>query len=125
MSFFENTESFTKEEIEKRKKAIFDGMGKRAQNAILKKGYDLWNPFEEPKHPIEIRKDKTGNTVSGIVKMFFDEFPEKKGDNAYRKVVEEMALGVVTDDDRIKARYLFSMWYKKILENAGIDDDWS
>lgn len=78
MSFFENTESFTKEEIEKRKKAIFDGMGKRAQNAILKKGYDLWNPFEEPKHPIEIRKDKTGNTVSGIVKMFFDEFPEKR-----------------------------------------------
>jgi hypothetical protein len=125
MTVFENSESFSEDEIEKRKKAIFDSMGKRAQSAILKKGYELWNPFEEPKHPIEIRKDKTGNTVTGIVEKFFEAHPEKKGDHAFRKVVEEMALGVITGDDRIKARYLFSMWYKKILEDAGIKDDWS
>jgi hypothetical protein len=125
MTIFENSESFSKEDIEKRKKAIFDSMGKRAQNAIIKKGYENWDPFEEPKHPVEIRKDKTGNSVTGIVKKFFEAYPEKKEDSAFRKVVEEMALGIITGDDRIKARYLFSMWYKNLLEDAGIEDDWS
>ncbi|MDY0132964.1 MAG: hypothetical protein RBR53_09880 [Desulforegulaceae bacterium] len=125
MTVFENSESFSREEIDKRKKAIFDSMGKRTQSAILRKGFDSWDPFEEPKHPVEIRKDKTGNTVSGIVEKFFNDFPEKKGDSAYRKIVEEMSLGVITGDDKIKARYVFSMWYKKVLEESGIEEDWT
>ncbi|PID78020.1 MAG: hypothetical protein CSB21_02715 [Deltaproteobacteria bacterium] len=115
-----NQESFSKEHIEKRKKAIFDAMGKRAQRAIIRKGYERWNPFQGPNDPIEIRVDKTGNTVSSLVDKFFDTYPDKKENNAYRKVVENMALGVVTDDDRVNASYLFSMWYKDLLEKAGI-----
>lgn len=51
-------------------------------------------------------------------------YPEHKENNAFRKVVEEMALGVVTEDDRVKASYLFSMWYKKMLEDSGVKDEW-
>lgn len=124
MNDFKTTETFTKEDIEKRKKDIFDAMGKRSQKAIMRKGYENWNPFEEPKDPIEIRLDKTGNTVSDLVEKFFMAYPDKRENNAYRKVVEDMALGVVTDDDRIKATYLFSMWYRKMLDESGIKDDW-
>lgn len=124
MTEFSKTETFTKEQIDQRKKDIFDAMGKRSQKAILRKGYENWNPFEEPKDPIEIRKDRTGNTVNDIVDKFFKAFPHTKENNAYRKVVEDMALGVVTEDDRIKASYHFSMWYKKLMEDAGIKDDW-
>lgn len=124
MQEFKTNEVFTKEDIEKRKRGIFDSMGKRAQKAIMKKGYENWNPFDEPKDPIDIRVDLTGNTVSDIVNKFFNEHPDKKANNAYRKVVEDMALGVVTDDDRVKASYLFSQWYRKLLDDAGIKNDW-
>lgn len=124
MKDFSGKEIFTREEIEVRKKSIFDSMGKRAQKTILKKGFENWNPFEEPKDPIDIRVDKTGNTVADIVKRFFAEYPDKKSNNAYRKIVEEMAMGVVTDDDRVKASYLFSMWYRNLLNEAGVEDDW-
>lgn len=125
MTDFTNTESFSDEDIEKRKKAIFDAMGKRAQKSILKKGYEKWDPFQEPKDPIEIRKDLSGFTVNQLVNRFFYDYPELEKNNAYRKVVEDMALGVVTDDDRIKASYLFSKWYRKILDESGIEDDWA
>lgn len=125
MSEVVDNEYFSKDDVEKRKKAIFDSMGKRSQKAIMKRGYDNWNPFEEPKDPIEIRKDRLGNTVAGIADGFFMAHPEKKENNAYRKVVEEMALGVVTGDDRVRASYLFAMWYKELLAEAGIEDDWA
>ena len=48
---------------EDRKKAIFDAMGRRNQKAILRRGYDKWDPFQEPKDPIDIRKDKSKRTT--------------------------------------------------------------
>ena len=50
---------FSPEEVEQRKKAVFDAMSPRLQKHILKKGYQKWDPFQEPKDPIEIRRDKT------------------------------------------------------------------
>ncbi len=41
-------------EEEQRKKAIFDGMSPRLQSRILKKGYDIWDPFMEPNDPIDL-----------------------------------------------------------------------
>ena len=51
-------ETFSPEQIEEKKKAIFDTMGKRGQKQILKKGYEQWDPFQDPKDPIEIRKEE-------------------------------------------------------------------
>ena len=54
-----------------KKKAIFDTMSSRRQKHILNKvGYDNWNPFEEPKDPIDIRKDKTNRTSQMLVREF-------------------------------------------------------
>ena len=50
---------FSPEEAEKRKRAVFESMSPRRQKHILKKGYEKWDPFAEPKDPIDIRKDKT------------------------------------------------------------------
>jgi hypothetical protein len=36
---------------EEKKRAIFEGMSKRRQERILKKGYDQWDPFLAPKEP--------------------------------------------------------------------------
>ena len=61
---------FSSKEAEVRKKWVFDSMSPRRQNHILKKGYDKWDPFEEPKDPIDIRKDKTKRTTQALVREF-------------------------------------------------------
>ena len=48
---------FTPEERAARKKAVFDAMAPRRQKHILRRGFDKWDPFLEPKDPIEIRRD--------------------------------------------------------------------
>ena len=58
------------EEVARRKKAVFDSMSDRRQKHILRKGYDRWDPFEEPKDPIDIRKDKTNRTTQMLVREF-------------------------------------------------------
>ena len=57
-------------EDEKRKQAIFDSMAPRRQKVILKKGYSSWDPFQEPKDPIDIRKEKTQRTTQMLVREF-------------------------------------------------------
>ena len=59
---------FSADEAARRKKAVFDSMSERRQKHILKRGYDRWDPFEEPKDPIDIRKDKTKRTTQMLVR---------------------------------------------------------
>ena len=58
---------------ELRKKAIFESMSPRRQKHIEKKGYEKWDPFEMPKDPIDIRKDKTKRTSQMLVREFLKE----------------------------------------------------
>ena len=46
------------DEQEKKKREIFEGMSKRRQQKILKKGYDKWEPFLEPKEPPFFRAEE-------------------------------------------------------------------
>lgn len=109
------------EEEEKRKKAIFESMSPRRQKHILKKGYENWDPFQEPKDPITIRKDKTKRTTQSLVREFlqtknFDEYS-----NAYGRGVFELCLGLINNDDRYRGMYEFSVWYQKLLKREGYE----
>ena len=42
-------DKFSAEEVAARKRAIFDRMSARGQKAILKRGYDQLDPFQDPK----------------------------------------------------------------------------
>lgn len=109
------------EEAEKRKKAIFDGMSPRRQKHILKKGYDKWDPFEEPKDPIDIRKDKTKRTTQSLVREFLQLQKFESYSNEYGRGVLEICLGIVNGEDRYKAMYEFSCWYQELLKKEGIE----
>jgi hypothetical protein len=110
-------EKMTPEEEEKRKKYVFDSMSARRQKHILEKiGYDQWDPFQEPKDPIDIRKDKTKRTSHQLMREFlrsrsFDEYS-----NAYGQGVFEICMGLINDDDRYLAMYEFSCWYQDLLK---------
>lgn len=113
---------FSPEEAEKRKRAVFDGMSPRRQKHILKKGYDKWDPFEEPKDPIDIRRDKTKRTTQMLVREFLQSCSVEEYSNAYGRGVLEMALGIVNEDDYFQGMYEFSCWYRDLLKKEGQND---
>lgn len=108
--------SVDKKESELRKQAIFDSMSPRRQKHIIKKGYEKWDPFEEPKDPIDIRKDKTKRTTQQLVRAFLQQCDQKNYSNAYSQGVLEIALGIVNDDDRFKGMFDFVIWYQDELK---------
>ncbi len=107
------------EEEEKRKTAIFESMSPRRQKHILKKGYENWDPFQEPKDPIDIRKDKTKRTTQSLVREFLQTIDFEEYSNAYGRGVFELCLGLINNDDRFKGMYEFSIWYQELLKREG------
>jgi hypothetical protein len=109
-------------EEEKRKQAIFDSMSPRRQKHILKKGYDRWDPFQEPKDPIDIRKDKTKRTTQMLIREFLQSRKSEDYSNAYGRGVVEICMGIINEDDRFRGMYEFACWYKDLLEREGHED---
>jgi hypothetical protein len=107
------------EEAERRKRAIFESMSPRRQNHILKRGYDKWDPFEEPKDPIDIRKDKTKRTTQDLVREFLQTRSGEAQNNAYNRGVLEIALGLINEEDRFRGMYEFACWYRELLIKEG------
>ena len=110
---------FSPEEAEKRKRAVFESMSPRRQKHILKKGYEKWDPFAEPKDPIDIRKDKTKRTTQMLVRDFLQSRSSENYSNAYGRGVLEMALGLINEDDYFRGMYEFSCWYCNLLKKEG------
>ena len=100
---------------DRRKKAIFDTMSPRRQRFILKKGYDQWDPFLEPKDPIDIRLDKTKRTTKQLVREFLQTRNAATYSNEYGRGVLEICLGIINEDDRFIGMFEFSCWYRDLL----------
>lgn len=111
---------FTSEEIASRKRAVFESMSPRRQQHILKKGYEKWDPFEEPKDPIDIRKDQSKRTTQQLVREFLQSRPGDAQNNAYNRGVLEIALGIVNGEDRFRGMFEFSCWYRDLLRQQGL-----
>ena len=110
---------FSPEEAEERKRAVFESMSERRQKHILKKGYDKWDPFAEPKDPIDIRKDKTKRTTQMLVREFLQSRGSEEYSNAYGRGVLDQALGIVNEDDYSRGMFEFSCWYRELLDKEG------
>ncbi|MFP4040975.1 MAG: hypothetical protein ACLFS7_10600 [Desulfosudaceae bacterium] len=108
-------------ENEAQKKAIFDSMSPRGQARILKKGYDRWNPFEEPKDPIDIRKDATKRNSQMLMRDFLKSAGLTSYSSQYERGLAEMCLGIINREDRYLAMYDFACWYRRLLEEEGVE----
>lgn len=110
------------EEAEARKKMVFESMSPRRQKHIREKvGYDKWDPFEEPKDPIDIRRDQSKRTTQMLVREFLQSRQMEGYSNAYGAGVLDICLGIINDDDRYKGMYEFSCWYRDLLEREKIE----
>lgn len=117
-------DKFTPEEKAARKRAVFDAMSPRRQKHILKRGYDQWDPFIEPKDPIEIRRDASRRTASDLYHQFVADRGEGTLSSAYTQGVMEMTVGLINADDRFIAMYDFAGWYRDLLRREGRTPSW-
>ncbi len=107
------------EEAERRKRAIYDSLSARRKKYIDRIGYAKWDPFEEPKDPIDIRRDTTQRTTQQLVREFLQSRPpDAPYSNAYGQAVMEMAIGIVNDDERYQAMLEFAAWYMALLKRV-------
>ncbi len=105
----------TNDQKERLKKAIFDGMSNRRQKHILKKGYAKWDPFEEPKDPLDIRMDRSRRTMSDLIREFLQNWDTSDHGHDYRKGALEICLGIINEDERYLGMFDFSCWYRDLL----------
>ena len=112
MSEIDNGEEF-------RKKTIFESMSPRRQKHITKKGYEKWDPFELPKDPIDIRKDKTKRTTQTLVREFLQSRTSDQYSNEYGRGALDICLGIINNNERYIGMFEFAIWYGKLLEKEG------
>ena len=109
-------------EEKERKKAIFNSMSPRRQKHILKReGYDAWDPFIEPKDPIDMRQDKSRRTAIELAREFLANWEEHEYSNEFGRGVWDICKGLVDDDERYKGMYEFACWYKETLKKEGLE----
>ena len=114
------SDEFSPEEAEERKKAVFDSMSSRRRKHIRNKiGYEKWDPFQEPKDPIDIRKDKSKRTTQVLVREFLQSRESEGYSNAYGRSVLEMALGIINEEERFIGMYEVAGWYRDLLKREG------
>jgi hypothetical protein len=107
------TDDFDKER-EKKKKAIFDGMGPRHQQRILKKiGYENWDPFQAPKDPLDLRDRKSDLIASALIRKFISDCEIEDPDANYIRALMEISKGLLKGEEKYKAIYDFCCWYQK------------
>ena len=111
--------SHEKEDHDARKKAIFDSMSPRRQEYIKKKGYDKWDPFMEPKDPIDIRKDESNRTSQMLVREFLQSRSLEGYSNAYGRGVLEIVI--INNDDRFQGMYDFVVWHQNLLKSESTE----
>lgn len=106
-------------EVEQRKRAIFDSMSPRRQEHIEKKGYDRWDPFIEPKDPVDLRTDKTNRTTQTLVRQFLQSRSFSDYSNEYGRGAFDICLGIINNDERYGGMFDFACWYQALLEREG------
>jgi hypothetical protein len=107
---------FSREEIERRKRAVFDGMSARQQRRIQRIGYEKWDPFLAPNDPIDIRRDRTRRTSQMLIREFLQSRgPEDMESNTYARGAFDMCMGIINEDERARGMFDFACWYRELL----------
>jgi hypothetical protein len=103
---------YSDEERERKKKAIFDAMSPKRQQKILKKvGYENWDPFQEPKYPIDLREQTTERKAMALSREFLESCGIERYSDEYIQAVREISKGILKDEERYRAMFDFCRWY--------------
>ena len=107
-------------EKDAQKKAIYDKMSPRRRKFVDRIGFDKWDPFQEPKHPIEIRTESTQRTAQQLYEQYFAKNEISNSTQAYNRGVYEFCIGLFGRDDRFRGMFEFCLWYARELDKRQI-----
>ncbi len=110
------------EEAQAKKRGIYEAMSPRGKRYVDKIGYDTWDPFAEPKEPLDIRTDISKRTTQQLVRQFLQEHKPEGVGNAYSQGVLDCALGIVNKDEKFRGIFEFCLWYDTLLRREGHKD---
>ena len=97
-----------------RKRAIYESLSARRRAFIDRIGYDQWNPFQEPKNPLDLHRDAARRAARQLVNEFLRSRPQDFSD-AFAKGALECASGIVGNDEKHRGAYEFCIWYHEFL----------
>jgi len=101
-------------EKERKKKAIFESMSpKRQQRILTKVGYENWDPFQEPKYPIDLRELEVEHKAMALYREFIKDSGIEQYSDEYIQAVREISKGLLKDEERYRAMFDFCCWYRK------------
>lgn len=108
---------YSDEERERKKKAIFDAMSLKRQQKIRKKvGYEDWDPFQEPKYPIDLREQTTEQKAMALSREFLEGCGLEEYSDECLKAVREISRGLIKGEERYRAMFEFCCWYRTTKE---------
>jgi len=108
------------EDREKKKRAIFDSMAPKRQQKILKKmGFENWDPFQEPRQPIDLRDQRAKQMASALFRKFALDCGIKDYSDESIQAVKDIIKGLIKGEERYKAVYDFCCWYGKAKKGLG------
>jgi hypothetical protein len=107
-----------KEEHDRKKKAIFDGMSPRGQKWVLKTGYENWDPFQEPKDPRERIFGGASARAHELVNEFYAASGSKEESVSMHKELFDLCRGLLQGEARAKTIFAFCGWYLKKTKEA-------
>ncbi|MBD5552817.1 MAG: hypothetical protein HDQ44_00615 [Desulfovibrio sp.] len=105
------------------KRALYEKMKPRSRKFIDRIGYDNWDPFQEPKEPLDIRTDRTRRTLQQLLREFMAQNGGDNRDRAWRAGASECALGIIQKDERYQGIFDFCLWYADLLRKEGYPDE--
>ncbi len=119
--FFEQSakpQSLTAEQ-EAYKRQIYEKMRPSRRKFIDRLGYDNWDPFQEPNHPLDMRVDVGMRTTEQLLNAFLRSLGNEQVSNEYRKGALDSAIAVITKDEKYRGIFDFCLWYYELLQKEG------
>ena len=103
-----------------RKERVADVRPRRRKHIEEKVGYDKWDPFMEPKDPIDIRQDKTKRTSQMLIREFLQSRNHESYSNEYGRGAFELCLGIVNENEKYLGMLDFARWYNDLIDREGL-----
>lgn len=100
---------------EEQKRIIYERMNPRRRKFVDRLGYDVWDPFQKPNDPLDLRTDVTRRTTKQLMSEFLQSPHAAQTSNEFRQGALECALGIINRDDKALGGFAFSLWYNELL----------
>lgn len=99
------------QEQEALKRQIYEKMRPNRRKFVDRIGYDHWDPFQEPNHPMDMRVDAGMRTTEQLVAAFLKSLGDEEVSDIYRKGALDCAMGLITKDEKYRGVFDFCLWY--------------